>query len=154
MSDVSLPQRHGARAAAPAADSAGRRSVALVWIAVILPSRCCADLIAPYSITALDLRNRLAAAAATPRICSAPTNLAATCCPACLLDPRLAADCLRRHRDLRRARHLARLPRRAFPRLVEQLVLMLTDFQASMPFLILALAVLAFFGNSLPLLSP
>ena len=29
---------------------------------------------------------------------------------------------------------------------------MLADFQASMPFLILALAVLAFFGNSLPLL--
>ena len=35
---------------------------------------------------------------------------------------------------------------------VEQLVLMLVDFQASMPFLIMALAVLAFFGNSLPLL--
>ncbi len=29
---------------------------------------------------------------------------------------------------------------------------MLADFQASMPFLILALSVLAFFGNSLPLL--
>ena len=29
---------------------------------------------------------------------------------------------------------------------------MLIDFQASMPFLIMALAVLAFFGNSLPLL--
>ena len=35
---------------------------------------------------------------------------------------------------------------------VEQVVLMLADFQASMPFLILALSVLAFFGNSLPLL--
>jgi peptide/nickel transport system permease protein len=35
---------------------------------------------------------------------------------------------------------------------VEQIVLMLADFQASMPFLILALSVLAFFGNSLPLL--
>lgn len=34
---------------------------------------------------------------------------------------------------------------------VEQLVLMLVDFQAAMPFLILALSVLAFFGNSLPL---
>ncbi len=34
---------------------------------------------------------------------------------------------------------------------VEQAVLMLIDFQASMPFLIIALAVLAFFGNSLPL---
>lgn len=35
---------------------------------------------------------------------------------------------------------------------IEQIVLMLADFQASLPFLILALAVLAFFGNSLPLL--
>jgi len=34
---------------------------------------------------------------------------------------------------------------------VEQIVLMLIDFQASMPFLIIALAVLAFFGNSLTL---
>lgn len=34
---------------------------------------------------------------------------------------------------------------------VENLVLVLIDFQASMPFMIIALAVLAFFGNSLPL---
>jgi ABC-type dipeptide/oligopeptide/nickel transport system permease component len=39
-----------------------------------------------------------------------------------------------------------------FRRWVEQIVLMLADFQASMPFLILALSVLAFFGSSLPLL--
>jgi len=34
---------------------------------------------------------------------------------------------------------------------VEQVVLTLVDFQASMPFMIIALAVLAFFGNTLPL---
>lgn len=39
-----------------------------------------------------------------------------------------------------------------FRGLTEQFVLMLADFQASMPFLILALSVLAFFGNSLVLL--
>lgn len=39
-----------------------------------------------------------------------------------------------------------------FRGLVEQVVLMLADFQASMPFLILALSVLAFFGTSLVLL--
>ncbi len=39
-----------------------------------------------------------------------------------------------------------------FRGVVEQIVLMLADFQASMPFLILALSVLAFFGNSLLLL--
>ena len=36
-------------------------------------------------------------------------------------------------------------------RVVEALILMAIDFQASMPFMIIALAVLAFFGNSLPL---
>lgn len=39
-----------------------------------------------------------------------------------------------------------------FRGIVEQAVLMLADFQAALPFLILALSVLAFFGNSLPLL--
>lgn len=39
-----------------------------------------------------------------------------------------------------------------FRGIVEQIVLVLADFQAAMPFLILALSVLAFFGNSLPLL--
>ncbi|MGD9861746.1 MAG: ABC transporter permease [Pseudodonghicola sp.] len=39
-----------------------------------------------------------------------------------------------------------------FRGVVEQIVLVLADFQAAMPFLILALSVLAFFGNSLPLL--
>lgn len=34
---------------------------------------------------------------------------------------------------------------------IENVVLVLIDFQASMPFMIIALAVLAFFGNSLPL---
>ena len=38
-----------------------------------------------------------------------------------------------------------------FRRYVETLILMAIDFQASMPFMIIALAVLAFFGNSLPL---
>jgi peptide/nickel transport system permease protein len=39
-----------------------------------------------------------------------------------------------------------------FRGVVEQIVLMLADFQASMPFLILSLSVLAFLGNSLVLL--
>jgi peptide/nickel transport system permease protein len=38
-----------------------------------------------------------------------------------------------------------------FRGVVEQVVLMLIDFQASMPFLIVALALLGFLGNSLPL---
>ncbi|MEF2162537.1 hypothetical protein, partial [Pseudomonas aeruginosa] len=35
---------------------------------------------------------------------------------------------------------------------VEHLVLVLADFQAALPFLIMSLAVLAFFGSSMPLL--
>jgi peptide/nickel transport system permease protein len=38
-----------------------------------------------------------------------------------------------------------------FRRHVETVILMAIDFQASMPFMIIALSVLAFFGNSLPL---
>jgi peptide/nickel transport system permease protein len=39
----------------------------------------------------------------------------------------------------------------AFRGRIEQVVLALVDFQAAMPFLIIVLSVLAFFGNSLPL---
>ena len=35
-----------------------------------------------------------------------------------------------------------------FRGLVDELVMMLVDFQAAMPFMILALSVLAFFGNA------
>ena len=38
-----------------------------------------------------------------------------------------------------------------FRRYVETVILMAIDFQASMPFMIIALSVLAFFGNTLPL---
>ena len=39
-----------------------------------------------------------------------------------------------------------------FRGVVEQFVLMLADFQAALPFLVMSLAVLAFFGSSMPLL--
>ena len=111
-----------------------------------------AETIAPYSITELDLRNRL----------SPPGNAAHW-----LGTDELGRDVLSRLIVSIRISLLIAFGATAisavvgttlgflaahFRGLVEQVVLMLADFQASMPFLILALAVLAFFGNSLPLL--
>ena len=149
MSDVALKT-----AAAPAARiqlPAGVR-VALLWIAVMLLVALFAELIAPHGFTKLDLRNRLAP----------PGNAAHW-----LGTDELGRDVLSRLVMSIRVSLLIAFGATVisavfgttlgflaahFRGLVEQFVLMLADFQASMPFLILALAVLAFFGSSLPLL--
>lgn len=126
--------------------------LAIGWIVAMLVIAAFAEMIAPYGFTQLDLRNRLAA----------PGN------PAHWLGTdELGRDVLSRLLVSIRISLLIALGATAisaivgttlgflaahFRGAVEQLVLMLTDFQASMPFLIMALAVLAFFGNSLPLL--
>ena len=128
---------------------------ALVWLAIILAIALFADWIRPYGITALDLRARL-----TPPVLFGGTtrHLLGT--------DELGRDVLSRLIVSIRislviafgATTIAALLGTTlgflaahFRGWVEQLVLMLVDFQASMPFLILALAVLAFFGNSLTL---
>nr|WP_257170163.1 ABC transporter permease [Bradyrhizobium sp. SRS-191] len=127
-------------------------SIAIGWIAAMLVLAIFADQIAPYGFTKFDLRNRL----------SLPGN------PAHWLGTdELGRDVLSRLIVSIRISLLIAFGATAisaiagttlgflaahFRGLVEQFVLMLADFQASMPFLILALAVLAFFGNSLPLL--
>jgi peptide/nickel transport system permease protein len=127
-------------------------ALALVWIAGMIFLAIFADLITPYAYTAIDLRNRL----------SPPGN------PAHWLGTdELGRDVLSRLVISIRislaiafgATLISAVVGTAlgflaayFRGFVEQVVLMLADFQASMPFLILALAVLAFFGNSLPLL--
>ncbi|GLH78486.1 ABC transporter permease [Bradyrhizobium sp. SSBR45G] len=126
--------------------------IAAGWIAAMLLLAIFADQIAPYGYTKFDLRNRL----------SLPGN------PAHWLGTdELGRDVLSRLIVSIRISLLIAFGATAisavagttlgflaahFRGLVEQSVLMLADFQASMPFLILALAVLAFFGNSLPLL--
>jgi peptide/nickel transport system permease protein len=126
--------------------------IAVGWIAAMLVLAAFADQIAPYGFTKFDLRNRL----------SLPGN------PAHWLGTdELGRDVLSRLIVSIRISLLIAFGATAisavvgttlgflaahFRGLVEQAVLMLADFQASMPFLILALAVLAFFGNSLPLL--
>lgn len=127
-------------------------NVALCWIALMLLLACFSEVIAPYGLTKLDLRNRLA--------------------PPGSMDHWLGTDELGRD-VLSRLVFSIRISlflafgatiisatvgtvlgflAAHFRRWVEQIVLMLADFQASMPFLILALSVLAFFGSSLPLL--
>ncbi len=128
---------------------------ALGWLALMLATALLADVVAPYAYTALDLRNRL----------SPPIGLGGI-----WLHP-LGTDELGRDvfsrliYSIRTSLLIAfgatligaaigtslGLLAAHFRGLVEQAVLALVDFSASLPFLILALSVLAFFGNSLGL---
>lgn len=128
-------------------------SVAIFWLVAMIATALLADVLAPYEYTAMDLRNRL-----TPPFTVAAHPLGSD---------ELGRDVLSRLIVSVRISLLiafgATLISAAlgvtlgflaahFRGLVEQAVLMLADFQAAMPFLILALSVLAFFGNALPLL--
>jgi peptide/nickel transport system permease protein len=128
---------------------------ALGWLATMLLVGLFAEQLRPFSITAMDLRARL-----TP-----PLGMGGTLRHA-LGSDELGRDVLSRLIESIRISLLIAFGATAigtvfgtvmgflaahFRGWVEQIVLMLIDFQASMPFLILALAVLAFLGNSLPL---
>ena len=125
--------------------------VALGWVALMLLLGVFAEQVRPYSITQFDLRNRLA-----------PPGHAAHW----LGTDELGRDVLSRLLVSVRISLLIAFGATAMAAVVgttlgflaaqfrgaaEQAVLMLIDMQAALPFLILALAVLAFFGNSLPL---
>ena len=129
--------------------------VALLWIGAMIVIAAGADLLAPYSFTALDLRARLL-----------PPAFMGGSWSHLLGSDELGRDVLSRLiMSIRLSLLIAffgTLIAAAFGTAmgfvaahfrgkVEALVLMLIDFQASVPFLIVALAVLAFFGNSLVL---
>ncbi|MHB2169552.1 ABC transporter permease [Alsobacter sp. R-9] len=126
--------------------------LALGWLVAMVAVAVLADVISPRGFTAMDLRNRLA-------VPGHPSHWLGT--------DELGRDVLSRLIASIRVSLViafgATLISAALGTLlgflaahfrgwVEQVVLMLADFQASIPFLIMALAVLAFFGNSLPLL--
>jgi peptide/nickel transport system permease protein len=130
-------------------------AAAIGWIVLVLVVAVLAETIRPYGITALDLRARL-----TP-----PVGFGGAFAHFLGTDE-LGRDVLSRLLVSIRVSLLIAFSATAIAAVfgttmgflaahfrgpLEQLVLMLIDFQASMPFLILALAVLAFFGNSLPL---
>ena len=129
----------------------GKPWLALLWIGAVLLVGVFAEQLRPYGITQFDLRNRLAQ----------PGNAAHW-----LGTDELGRDVLSRLVVSVRISLLIAFGATAMAAIVgtvlgflaaqfrgwvEQVVLMLIDFQAALPFLILALAVLAFFGNSLPL---
>ncbi|WP_409528131.1 ABC transporter permease [Rhizobium sp.] len=125
--------------------------VAMLWLGLVLILAIAASLIAPYSYTAVDLANRLA-----PPL--HPQHWLGT--------DELGRDILSRLIFSVRISLLvafgATLISACFGTVmgfvaayfrggVEHAILMLADFQAAIPFLILSLSVLAFLGNSLPL---
>jgi len=128
----------------------------VLWLALMLAVALLADVVSPYAYTALDLRNRL----------SPPIGLGGTWLHPLGTDE-LGRDVLARLIYSIRTSLLIAFGATIigavvgtslgflaahFRGLVEQAVLALVDFSASLPFLILALAVLAFFGNSMLLL--
>lgn len=127
-------------------------ALALAWVVAMVLIAIFADQIAPHGYTTLDLKNRLAGP-------GNPVHWLGT--------DELGRDVLSRLvASIRVSLAIAfgatvisavvgttlGFLAAHFRGAVEQAVLMLADFQASMPFLIMALSVLAFFGNSLPLL--
>jgi len=155
MSDVPMPR--AGLAAAPKAWRGPPPLVlfALTWVGLMLAVALLADLVSPYAYTALHLRNRLS-----------PPAFAGGSWAHLLGTDELGRDVLSRLIASIRMSLLiafgATLIGAAvgtavgflaahFRGWVEQCVLALVDFSASLPFLILALAVLAFFGNSLAL---
>jgi peptide/nickel transport system permease protein len=152
MADLSLPESTVARRTISWPRIPPLVAIAILWVVAMLAVAILAEAIAPYGVTKMDLRNRL----------SAPGNAAHW-----LGTDELGRDVLTRLIFSIRISLLIAFGATAisaiagtllgflaahFRGLAEQAVLMLADFQASMPFLILALAVLAFFGSSLPLL--
>jgi len=129
--------------------------LAIIWLVLMLAVALSADLIRPYGITAMDLRARLLP----------PVGLGGSI-RHLLGSDELGRDVLSRLIVSIRISLLIAFGATFiaatlgttlgflaahFRGWVEQIVLVLVDFQASMPFLILALSVLAFFGNALPL---
>ena len=150
MSGIALAQPAERRAPVPALVAA-----ALVWVVLMLAVAILADVIRPYEITQFDLRNRLAPPVGFGGIMAHPLGT-----------DELGRDVFSRLVVSIRISLLIAFGATAlaavlgttlgflaahFRGVVEQAVLMLIDFQAALPFLILALAVLAFFGNTLPL---
>ncbi len=132
-----------------------RPSVALAaaWLLLILLMALLAEWLRPYSITGFDLHNRLMPPIGFGGVMAHPLGT-----------DELGRDVLSRLIVSIRFSLLVAFGATAigtvlgttlgfvaahFRGWVEQAVLMLIDFQAALPFLILALAVLAFFGNSL-----
>ena len=129
--------------------------LALLWLAIVIVIALGADLLRPYSITAMDLKARL-----TPPVLFGgdfahplgTDELGRDVFSRLMLSIRMSL-LIALFGTLIAATLGTALGFLAahFRRGVESVILMAIDFQASMPFMIIALSVLAFFGNSLTL---
>ena len=129
---------------------------AIVWLALMLLVAVFADLLRPYAITAMDLHARLRPPAFLGGTWSHPLGtdeLGRDVLSRVIVSVRIslliAFGATTISVTSGTALGLLAAQRRG---VTEQILLLMIDVQAAMPFLILALAVLAFFGNSLPLL--
>ena len=129
--------------------------LALAWIAIMVVVAAGADLLAPYSFTALDLRARLSPPVFMDGKWAHPLGsdeLGRDVLSRLIMSIRLSLLIAFFGTILAAAFGTAMgFVAAHFRGKVEGLILMLIDFQASVPFLIVALAVLAFFGNNLVL---
>jgi peptide/nickel transport system permease protein len=158
MSEVALRSASALRTGRPAA----RRTrlpplviIAIAWLLLMLTTALLADMIRPFGITAMDLRGRLlppAGLGGTLRHLLGTDELGRDVLSRLIVSIRIslmiAFGATMIAATLGTALGFLAAHFRGW---VEQLVLVAVDFQASMPFLILALSVLAFFGNALPL---
>lgn len=129
--------------------------LALVWVGLMLIVAIFAGYLAPFSYTAFDLKYRLAVPVFMDGAWAHPLGtdeLGRDVMSRLIVSIRMSV-LIAFGATLLSATlgTLMGFIAAHFRRKVEALVLMLIDFQASMPFLIIALAVLAFFGNSLPM---
>ena len=127
-------------------------TLAIAWIVLMVVVALGADAIRPYSITAFDLKARLTPPFQSFAHLLGSDELGRDVLSRLILSIRMSllialfgtliAATLGTALGFLAAHFRGR---------IEQLILVAIDFQASMPFMIIALAVLAFFGNSLPL---
>lgn len=158
MTTAEIGRPHAPATRRPGFVAALRRNVPLsiglgiLWLAAMLLVAIFADYLRPYGITAMDLTNRL----------SAPGNAKHW-----LGTDELGRDVLARLiQSIRVSLVIAfsatiisavfgtalGFAAAKFRGVVEHVVLVLADFQAALPFLIMSLAVLAFFGSSMVLI--
>jgi len=123
----------------------------ILWIALIVLVAVLADWIAPYHYTALDLPNRLSGPF-QPQHWLGTDELGRDVLSRLIYSVRISVV-VALGATLISAVLGTTLGFMAahFRGAVEHFILVLVDFQAAMPFLILSLSVLAFFGSSLPL---
>ena len=127
-------------------------SLGIAWIALMILVAVGADVLTPYSITAFDLKARLSEPLQSLNHPLGTDELGRDVLSRLMFSIRMSllialfgtliATTVGTALGFLAAHFRGR---------VEQLILVAIDFQASMPFMIIALAVLAFFGNSLPL---